>query len=80
MREDGRPRRISKQRALIKSLMAKALQGDARASAALLGLYGRLITEPPEDQSQPLEQDELLILRRFGPRLLKALAKKGAGP
>ena len=80
VREDGRPRRISKQRALIKSLMAKALQGDARASAALLGLYGRLITEPPEDQNQPLEQDELLILRRFGPRLLKALAKKGAGP
>jgi len=79
VREDGRPRRISKQRALIKSLMAKALQGDASASAALLGLYGRLITEPPEDQNQPLEQDELLILRRFGPRLLRALAKKGAG-
>src|ERR1700687_5393559 len=60
VREDGRPRRISKQRALIKSLMAKALQGDARASAALLGLYGRLITEPPEDQNQPLEQDEIM--------------------
>jgi hypothetical protein len=80
VREDGRARRISKQRALIKSLMAKALQGDARASAALLGLYGRLITEPPEDQNQPLEQDEIMILRRFGPRLLKALARKGAAP
>ena len=28
--EHGRPRRVSKQRALIKSLMAKALQGDIR--------------------------------------------------
>src|ERR1700745_1556897 len=80
VREDGRSRRISKQRALIKSLMANALQGDARASAALLGLYGRLITEPPGAQNQPLDQEELLILRRFGPRLLRALAKKGAGP
>jgi len=77
VREDGRPHRISKQRALIKSLMAKALQGDARASAALLGLYGRLITEPPEEQNRPLEQSELLILRRFGPRFLKALVKSG---
>ena len=30
VREDGRSRRVSKQRALIKSLMAKALQGDVR--------------------------------------------------
>jgi Family of unknown function (DUF5681) len=28
VREDGKSRRVSKQRALIKSLMAKALQGD----------------------------------------------------
>ena len=55
VREDGRPRRISKQRALIKSLMAKALQGDVRATAALLALYARVITEPPEDTNEPLE-------------------------
>jgi hypothetical protein len=34
VREDGRHRRVSKQRALIKSLMAKSLQGDVRAAAA----------------------------------------------
>lgn len=38
VREDGRSRKVSKQRALIKSLMAKALQGDIRATAALLAL------------------------------------------
>jgi hypothetical protein len=77
VREGGRQRRISKQRALIKSLMAKALQGDVRATTAVLALYARVVSEPPEDEGQPIEADELLILRRFGPRLLKSLAKRG---
>ena len=77
VREGGRPRRISKQRALVKSLMAKALQGDVRATTALLALYARVISEPPEDEGRPIEDDELLIIRRFGPRLLKSLGKKG---
>jgi hypothetical protein len=34
IREEGRSRRISKQRAPIKSLMAQALKGDVRAIAA----------------------------------------------
>src|SRR6266478_1202593 len=75
VREDGRHRRVSKQRALIKSLMAKSLQGDVRAAAALLlSLYARIITETPEDQ--PVESDELQILRRFAPRLLKSLQQE----
>jgi hypothetical protein len=76
VREGGQPRRISKQRALVKSLMAKALQGDVRATTALLALYARVISEPPEDEGRPIEDDELLIIRRFGPRLLKSLGKK----
>ncbi len=76
VREGGQPRRISKQRALIKSLMAKALQGDVRATTALLALYARVISEPPEDEGCPIEDDELLIIRRFGPRLVKSLGKK----
>ena len=78
VREEGRQRRISKQRALIKSLMAKALQGDVRATTAVLALYARVISEPPEDEGHPIEEDELLIIRRFGPRLLKSLGKQGA--
>jgi hypothetical protein len=74
VREDGRHRRVSKQRALIKSLMAKSLQGDVRAAAALLSLYARVITDAPEDE--PIEQNELQILRRFAPRLLKSLSEK----
>jgi hypothetical protein len=76
VREDGHPRRVSKQRALIKSLMAKALQGDVRATAALLALYARVITEAPEDKNDTIESDELQILRRFAPRLLKFIQQK----
>ena len=72
VREDGRPRKVSKQRALIKSLMARALQGDVRAMASLLALYARVITEPPHDENQPIEADELQVLRRFAPRLLRS--------
>src|SRR6516225_5155672 len=50
IREEGRHRRVSKQRALIKSLMAKSLQGDVRAAATLLSLYARVTADSPEDQ------------------------------
>ena len=79
VREGGEARRVSKQRALIKSLMAKALLGDVRATTALLALYARVICEPPEDESGSVEEHELLILRRFGPHLLKSLARKETG-
>ena len=72
VREDGRSRRISKQRALIKSLMARALQGDVRATAAMLALYARVITEPADDSGDEIQADELQILRRFAPRLLNS--------
>ena len=76
VREDGRSRKISKQRALIKSLMAKALQGDIRAMASLLALYARSITEPPHDDTQPIDTDELQVLRRFAPRLLRSINRQ----
>jgi len=75
VREDGRPRKVSKQRALIKSLMAKALQGDVRAMGSLLALYARVITEAPHDD-QPIDTDELQVLRRFAPRLLRSVKRQ----
>jgi Family of unknown function (DUF5681) len=72
VREDGRARRVSKQRALIKSLMAKALQGDIRANAAILALYARVLTDLPDDQESVVHDNELQIVRRFAPRLLKS--------
>ena len=76
VREGGQARRVTKQRALIKSLTAQALQGDVRATTALLAL-ARVMSEPTAAEINPVEEDELLILRRFGPRLVNAFGKKG---
>jgi len=76
VREDGRSKRVSKQRALIKSLMAKALQGDVRAMATLLALYARLASDQSDDHEEPLDADELEILHRFAPRLLKSVKRQ----
>ena len=74
--EHGRPRRVSKQRALIKSLMAKALQGDIRAATALLALYARVTAEASDKPDEALDGQELAILRRFASRLLKSKGSK----
>jgi hypothetical protein len=74
VREDGKARRVSKQRALIKSLMAKALQGDVRANSAVLSLYARVITDLPDDEDSVVEENELQILRQFAPRFLQSTA------
>jgi hypothetical protein len=76
VREEGRSVRISKQRALVKSLMAQALKGNVRATSAVLALYARIITEPPDDGDDDIQANELEILRRFAPRLLKSLKVK----
>ena len=76
VREDGRTRRVSKQRALIKSLLAKGIQGDVRAAAAILALYAKVNVDGIDDGSKSLDDAELAILKRFGPRLLKSLIGK----
>jgi len=79
VREGGRTRRISKQRGLIKSLLAKGIQGEVRAAAAVLALYARVNIEGADDGTKSIDDAELAILRRFAPRLLKSLIKKGDG-
>jgi hypothetical protein len=76
VREQGRSRHITKQRALIKSLMEKALEGNVRATGAVLALYARVITEPADDTDNEIRSDELEILRRFAPRLLKSMKRR----
>jgi hypothetical protein len=79
VREDGRMRRISKQRALIKSLLAKGIQGEVRAAAAVLALYARVNIDGADDGSTSIDDAELAILRRFAPRILKSLIRNGDG-
>lgn len=50
--EGGSARKITKQRALLKSLAARGIQGDARAANLILGLVARLL-EPDEQTAVP---------------------------
>ncbi len=52
VREGDTRKTVSKQRAMIKGLMAKAMQGDARAAALLTNMFFRLLDR---DGSEPLE-------------------------
>jgi hypothetical protein len=65
IREGGRTRRISVQQALLKRLLAKALNGDLRAIEKLVELKLRLLPEDAPEGEPPLTAEEAEILARF---------------
>jgi hypothetical protein len=52
IREGGTERRVSKQRAFIKSLVAAAVKGDVRATTALVSLCARAFPEDRDDSEE----------------------------
>ena len=68
--EGGRRRSVSKQRGMLKQLMAKALKGDVRAANTILGLVERLLDARADAEMTGITaQDEAIIadfLRRHG--------------
>lgn len=70
VREDGRAERISKQRAVIKTLVARTLKGDARSANILVNTIYRMLDSKEEQVAgaetplTPDESDVLEILRR----------------
>jgi len=70
--EGGQTLKISKQRAMIKSLLAKALKGDTRAASVLLKLL--IDAEHATTQTalaDALTADDRAILENFKARVLK---------
>ncbi len=70
VREGDRPQKVSKQRALLKSVVNRAIQGDARATAIALSTMLRLLDtgEGAPDVEDGLFDDELAILRAYEAR------------
>jgi hypothetical protein len=69
--EGGRPRPMTKQRAMIKSLMAKALKGDSRAVHVLVGLkLGLDQAEGAKPDEELLTEEDREVLARFEHRVL----------
>ena len=71
VREGDRSHKVSKQRALLKSVVNRAIQGDARAIAIALSTMMRLLDtgEGAPDVEDSLDDDELAILNAFEDRV-----------
>jgi hypothetical protein len=70
--EGGRTLKISKQRAMIKSLLAKALKGDTRAASVLLKLLIDAEQATTHNAlAEALTRDDRAILENFKARVLK---------
>lgn len=67
VREGECSRKISKQRAVVKTIVAKAAKGDARAANLLVSMMNRLVDtgEGAPDVEDVLDEDELEILNQY---------------
>lgn len=66
LNEGGVPRKLTKQRALVKSLAAKAIKGDGRAAGLLINLMLRLLEVDTNAVSgEPLSQEDEAVIAAF---------------
>jgi hypothetical protein len=75
IREGARASKVSKQRAIVKSLILKTLKGDARAATTLTNMMYRVLDfeEDPAAAEEPLNADEREILAALENDLRKEL-------
>ena len=75
IKESGKGLSVSKQRAFIKTLMAQAVKGDARAANLVLNTLFKLIpVESGDEETSDLTQTDLAILEQFKQETIKASA------
>ena len=78
VREGDQSRRVSKQRAVVKTLVTRTLKGDARAGTLLMSMMMRLLDtgEGAPEIAEPLHDDEREILRALeSPRAAEGLLR-----
>jgi hypothetical protein len=81
IREGSRATRVSKQRAIVKSLIVKTLKGDARAATTLTNMMYRVL-DFEEDRAaaeEPLNADEREILAALEDDLRQELQSADSG-
>lgn len=77
LREGPTRKRVSKQRAMVKSLTAKAIKGDTRAASAVLGMIYRLLEdETSVEDDAPLTGEERAVLESLEARFLQRAGRK----
>jgi hypothetical protein len=81
VREGGKRRTVTKQRAMLKTLTAKALQGDTKAAAVILNMVFRILHqgEEPEEQ-QDLSAEDRAILEAYENRIRNSATARRQAP
>jgi Family of unknown function (DUF5681) len=79
VREGARSMKISKQRAIVKTLIAKTLKGDARAATTLTSMMYRVLDLGDETVAaeEPLDADEKEVLAALEEELRREVATTG---
>ncbi len=81
VREGDTRKEVSKQRAMIKSLMAKAVQGDARAATLLANMALKLLDRGATDGvTEEFGENDLAILENYEKRIRFSKPPSGASP
>jgi hypothetical protein len=79
--EGGRAKRITKQRALLKALTARAIKGDTRAANFLITICARIIESDPAlaGVAAPSDADRKIVEEYLEQQLQARLAKRNGG-
>jgi len=79
VKEGSTERKISKQRAMVKSLMAKAMKGDARAIGLAYNMVLRLFDLDEDEETEvPLNEDERAVLQTLEEQILRRIEQRKA--
>jgi Family of unknown function (DUF5681) len=79
VREGGIAKKVSKKRGIVKSVMAKGLQGNVSAANSVISMIERMEGDDPLDLTAPIETDEVQTLKALMPQFLKWLEQTGDG-
>ena len=70
LREGGARRTVSKQRAMLKRLMERALQGDTKAASLIINMVARFLDQTEDEvHATPLAEADLAILKAYEARV-----------
>lgn len=79
IQEAGKTKTVSKQQAMVKQFVGKALKGDDKAFGRLIPLMLAIGAEEMDDTGHALTDQQKEILKRNAQRLLETLSKKESG-
>lgn len=80
IKEQGKVLKVSKQRAMLKALTARAMQGDPRAATVIANMVYRLLNvDAPPDEVEDLTEADKAVLEHFEKKVLAKAGKKEKG-